>query len=170
MRLLVITGTMGSGKTAVLAETSDLLRALNVEHAAIDLDALGGAYLSNRANNDQTMYENLASISQNYARAGLTRFLVARAIETRAELDRCSKAIGATETVVCRLLASEEVLRRRVAEREQGVRRKEFIQRVSKLTETLDKACLEDFTVSTEDHDVTAVAREVLLRAGWISE
>jgi predicted ABC-type ATPase len=38
--LLIITGTMGSGKTTILAEASDILKRLDVSHAAIDLDAL----------------------------------------------------------------------------------------------------------------------------------
>ena len=39
--VLVITGSMGSGKTTVLGEASDILSAANVAHAAIDVDALG---------------------------------------------------------------------------------------------------------------------------------
>ncbi len=38
--VLVITGSMGAGKTTVMAEASDLLSAAGVSHAAIDLDAL----------------------------------------------------------------------------------------------------------------------------------
>ena len=98
--LLVITGTMGSGKTSVLAEASDLLTLQKIPHAQIDLDALGGAYLSEGVRSNDTMHENLASISQNYARLGLTHFLVARAIESRAELEECRRAVGATETIV----------------------------------------------------------------------
>ena len=43
--LLIITGTMGAGKTAVLGEASDILAQRQIVHAAIDLDALGLAYL-----------------------------------------------------------------------------------------------------------------------------
>ena len=39
--LLIITGSMGSGKTSVLGEASDLLAGRHVIHAAIDLDILG---------------------------------------------------------------------------------------------------------------------------------
>ena len=46
----------------------------------------------------------------------------------------------------------------------------DFIERVTTLSEILDEARAEDFTISTEDRSVTDVAREVLLRAGWISE
>ena len=43
--LLIITGTMGAGKTSVLGEASDILALRGIAHAAIDLDALGLAHL-----------------------------------------------------------------------------------------------------------------------------
>jgi hypothetical protein len=56
------------------------------------------------------MYENLCSVSKNYAALGVGRFLLARAIEDRAELDLCREAVSATHTVVCRLTASLETM------------------------------------------------------------
>ena len=153
------------------SSSAKTLRSLQkIPHAQIDLDALGGAYLAGGVRSNGRMYENLASISQNYARLGLTRFLVARATESRAELEECRRAVGATETIVCRLAATDETMQKRVAERERGVFRDKFVQRITKLTEILDKASIEDFTVSTEGRSVTDVARELLWRAGWIPE
>jgi predicted ATPase len=40
-RLLLITGTMGAGKTTLMAETSDVLIERGIVHAAIDPDTLG---------------------------------------------------------------------------------------------------------------------------------
>ena len=168
MILLVITGTMGSGKTSVLQEASDVLAQYRIPHAAVDLDALGGARCVDDA--DDVMYENLASISHNYAGLGLTRFLVARAIESRADLNRCCRAVGATETLVCRLVANHDTMTRRVTEREQGMLQKELVRRVTLLTEILDKARVEDFTISTENRRVTETAHEMLVRAHWIVE
>jgi ABC-type uncharacterized transport system fused permease/ATPase subunit len=47
---LLITGSMGSGKTTVLSEASDLLTVRNIPHASIDLDALGTAHLPSSEN------------------------------------------------------------------------------------------------------------------------
>jgi hypothetical protein len=82
--LLVITGSMGAGKTAVLGEASDILSMRQIVHAAIDLDALGLACLPAGAVTDAVMYENLRSIRRNYAALGVQRFLLARAIEDEA--------------------------------------------------------------------------------------
>ena len=42
---VAITGSMGSGKSTTMAEASNLLTFADIEHAAIDLDALGLAHL-----------------------------------------------------------------------------------------------------------------------------
>jgi len=71
--LLIITGSMGAGKTSVLGEASDLLRLEGVAHAAIDVDALGLAFLPAAGRNDAVMYCNLRAVWNNYAALGVTR-------------------------------------------------------------------------------------------------
>src|SRR5882762_1934691 len=99
--LLIITGSMGSGKTTVLAEASDILAIRNIPHATIDLDALGTAHLPPEINDNGVMYRNLRSVWENYAVLGLTRLMLARAVENRAELERCRSAVSGAETLVC---------------------------------------------------------------------
>lgn len=167
--LLIMTGSMGAGKTAVLAEASDLLALRQIAHAAIDFDALGLAHLPSATCNDDVMYDNLRSVCENYAALGVRRFLLARAIEDRAQLERCRNIIQATNTVVCRLTASIETMERRIEMRESGVSQREYVARVTKLNAVLDDARLEDFTVSNEDRSLSDVALEMLIKAGWIS-
>jgi ribose 1,5-bisphosphokinase PhnN len=166
--LLIITGTMGAGKTTVLAEASDILALRHVVHAAIDLDALGLTHLPSAARNDDVMYGNLDSVCKNYASLGVRRFLVARAMGSRAELELCRSIISATNTVVCRLTANIEVMEQRVKMRELGVSRREYVARVTKLNAILDSARLEDFTVINEDRSLSDVAHEMLCKAGWL--
>jgi hypothetical protein len=167
--LLIITGTMGAGKTAVLGEASDILAQRQVVHAAIDLDALGLAHLPSAAFSDGVMYDNLRSICRNYAALGVQRFLLARAIEDEAQLRLCRDIVPATNTVVCRLTANIEVMKRRVHVRDFGILQREYVARVTKLNAILDRAQLEDFTVTNENRPLTEVAIEVLVQAAWIS-
>jgi hypothetical protein len=167
--LLIITGTMGAGKTTVLGEASDILALRHIAHAAIDLDALGLAHLPSAASNDGVMYRNLQSVCENYSSLGVRRLLLARALEDRAELELCRGIISATNTVVCRLTASIEAMQQRVKMRESGVSQGEYVARVAKLNVILDRARLEDFTVSSESRSLTEVAHEMLVKAGWIS-
>jgi hypothetical protein len=168
--LLIITGSMGSGKTTALAEASDVLALRHTTHAAIDLDALGLACLPSPATNDEVMYRNLQSICENYASHGVRRMLVAHAMEDRAELEKCRGIVLAASTVICRLTASIETMRQRVRAREMGVLRAEYSARVAVLNAAMDRARLEDFTVATENRSPTDVAQEMLTKAGWISD
>jgi hypothetical protein len=161
---------MGAGKSAVLAEASDILGLRLITHAAIDLDALGLAHLPSGARSDGVMYQNLQSVCSNYESAGVTRILLARAVEDRAELNRCGRAVAATNIVVCRLVASVETMQQRVQNRELGALRQEFIDRVPILDGILDCARLDDVVVVNENRSITEVAHELLVRAGWISD
>jgi hypothetical protein len=167
--LLIITGTMGAGKTAVLGEASDILARRQIVHAAIDLDAFGLAHLPSAVRSDGVMYENLRSVCRNYAALGVQRFLVARALENSAQLKLCRDIIPAVNTVVCRLTASLEAMERRVQIRDLGISQLEYVARVAKLNVILDRGRLEDFAVNNENSSLTDVALEMLAKAGWIS-
>ena len=166
--VLVITGNMGSGKTTILAEASDLLTAAGIVHAAIDLDMLGIGHLREEAWPD-VPYRNLSCVWQNYANAGASRLLIAEALESSRELSRIQEAVPGAAIVVCRLDANLETLRRRVAQREIGALRDTFVARVDQLQVLIDRAQLEQFTLPTDDGtSVTNIAREMLHRADWL--
>jgi hypothetical protein len=161
---------MGAGKTAVLGEASDILAQRQIVHAAIDLDALGLAHLPSALRSDGVMYDNLRSICSNYAALGVRRFLVARAIEDSAQLRLCRDIIPAVSIAVCRITASIEAMERRVETRDLGISQRKYIARVAELNVILDRARLEDFTVTNENRSLTDVALEMLVRAGWIAK
>ena len=166
--VIVITGNMGSGKTTILAEASDLLTAGGIVHAAIDLDTLGIGHLPETAWPDLP-YRNLSCVWQNYSAAGASRLLIAEAVESSSELGRIQDAVPGAQIVVCRLTATLETLRRRVARREIGALRDTFVARVDKLQLLIDGAQLEDFTLTTDDgSSVTNIARELLSRGRWL--
>ena len=160
---------MGAGKTAVLAEASDILALRQIAHAAIDLDGLGLAHLPS-AGSDGVMYRNLQSVCNNYASLGIRRLLLARAMEDRAELELCRGIVSAIKTVVCRVTAGMETMQQRVRMRESGISQNKYVDRVAKLNAILDRARLEDFTVTNENRLLTDVAQEMLITAGWISD
>jgi adenylylsulfate kinase len=167
--LLIITGSMGAGKTSVLAEASDILALRRIVHAAIDLDALALAHLPSAASNDDVMYSNLQSVCRNYVALGVTRLLLARAIEDRAELELCRSVVAAANTQVCRLTASIDTMQQRVRTRESGALQAQYVDRVAILDAILDRARLEDFVVINENRPINDVAQEMLIKAGWIS-
>jgi hypothetical protein len=94
------------------------------------------------------MYRNLQSVCNNYASVGVRRLLLAPAMEGHAELEFCRGVVSAANTAVCRLTASVEEMQRRVLRRELGVSQREYLARAAKLNTILDRARLEDFTVT----------------------
>lgn len=166
--LLIITGSMGAGKSAVLAEAGDILALRHISYAAIDVDSLGLVHLPSAARTDTVMYENLRVVCTNYSGVGVRRFLFARALESREELELCRQAVPGARTAICRLAASIDTMRQRVTARESGILQPEFVARVAELSATLDRVRLEDFVVENENRSLTEVALEVLVRAGWI--
>lgn len=168
-RLLILTGTMGSGKSAVLGEASDILAEHGIVHAAIDVDALGLAHLSFGAS-DAVMWDNLRSLCTNYSELGVQNVLLARALETASELRMCQEIVSAKNTMVCRLTASMAVMQRRVELREPGISGGAYVARVAILNSLLENAHLENFIVKNEDRSLTEVAMEVLEKAGWLAD
>jgi Cdc6-like AAA superfamily ATPase len=166
--VLVISGSMGTGKTAVLGEASDLLSARNVVHAAFDLDAMGLLLLP-EAQSRELHYRNLAMFYVNCREAGVKRFLFAAAIESREALNDLARATGNPIVTVCRLIASQATMDNRLRTREVGMRQHEFLERSRMLNSILDAANVEDFWIQNDGHNVTAVAEEMLVRANWIT-
>jgi nucleoside-triphosphatase THEP1 len=166
IKLFVITGSMGAGKTTILGEASDLLTASNIAHAAVDLDALGMYHVPDAPTDLEG--ENLAAVLRNYSAAGIDRLLVAVAIESAKDLERLRAALRDAELTVCRLRAAVNTMQRRVRERERGIFQQRYVDRVATLESRLDEARVEDYSVETEDRTVTDVAREMLERAGWL--
>lgn len=164
--VLVISGSMGSGKTTVMAEASDLLAAAGIVHAAIDLDALAVGHFPILP--FDLPERNLASIWQNYASAGIRRLLIAEALDTTAKRDQIVRVIPEAAVVVCRLRARIETMESRVRQREPGMLQPELVARVRTLEALLDSTPVADFEVDNDGRLVTTVAREALRLAGWL--
>jgi len=167
--LLIISGSMGAGKTTVLSEVSDLLAEEHIPHGAIDLDWLGVMYPSQGEHGERLSFANLAAIWPCYKNAGARRLVVACVVEDRSELRHYEKAVPGAEVVVCRLTASSETMRDRLRVREPGLFQPKALARSTELDSILKKSRAEDFVVNNDaGRSITEVAREVLTGAGWL--
>ncbi len=159
---------MGSGKTTVLSEASDLLAKAGVAHAAIDLDWLTIMYPVQGNYGQQLMLNNLTAIWPIYAAAGAERLLVARVVEDRSELQYYREAVPGAEPIVCRLTAPIQTMQERLRCREPGMFQAQGVARSAALADILRRSRAEDFTVDNGvGRSINDVAREVLSRAGW---
>jgi predicted ABC-type ATPase len=117
-RALVVTGTVGVGKTTVAEKVADLLADAGQPHAWIDLDALSAAWPrpSDDPFNNRLTAHNLACVATNMAAAGARSLVLAGVVQTPDVLDLYENAIGVAITVV-RLKSPPEVVDARLRRR-----------------------------------------------------
>lgn len=166
---LLLSGTVGVGKSTVAAEINDVLAELMIPNAAVDLDALVWQWPSSGKWNSNLMFENLASLWPNYQSHGAGHLIIARVLEDRSELVRYENAVPGAVITVCRLTVPEAVRLDRLALRmPPGPSRDWHLARSVELESILARQGCEDFTVENGDRPVREVAVEVLVRAGWV--
>jgi hypothetical protein len=93
--VLLVTGPVGVGKSAVLHEADALLVKAGVRHATVELEEIARFWPRAADNQDSQplVYRNLASQWSNFAARGAERLLLAGLVEQRSDLHRISEAI-----------------------------------------------------------------------------
>lgn len=175
--VLLVTGTLGSGKTEVVREINEVLRVRGVSNATIDLDWIGKgrppadqppAVWKYGARTADLQVDNLRVMWPNYERLGIPRLLLAGVVESREHMMGILDAVDARDFAVCRLTAPRAVLRERISRRELGIAH-DFIQRYSRdVDEHLDALKIASITVANDGSmPLTEVAEKVLAESGW---
>jgi adenylylsulfate kinase len=168
-RAILLTGTVGSGKTAVTIAIGELLERRGLPYALVDLDWLGWvdpapfSLLTQRA----VLAENLRLIWPTFREAGVERLVLARYAEDRAQLDDFRGALPGVQLAVVRLVASEEVIERRLRARDTGAQLAEHLAETAEFAARAEASALEDAVVENGDRPLAEVAAEVLAAAGW---
>jgi hypothetical protein len=112
---VIVIGPPGSGKTSVLTALHDLLADCDVEHAAIEVEALAWTH---PATSDAESFRHLGSMVRSYEAAGHRLFLVGATATSPDYLAAVVAAVAADEHLVVRLEADPATLRRRIVARE----------------------------------------------------
>jgi adenylylsulfate kinase len=168
--VIVVTGTIGAGKTAVALEMAVILREHRIPHAMADLDALSECWPvpDDDPSNVGVTLCNLAAAWANYRDAGAQRLVVAGVIEGRDDLDRIRASIPGAEVTVCRLTASPAVLRKRIVGRAVGSGVEWDLARAPELDAVLDALDVVVLRLTNEAKTVREVAMELLDAAAWL--
>jgi hypothetical protein len=118
--VLLVTGPVGVGKTAVLLAAGDLLTEAGVPHAAVVLEEIQRSWPAPPDDqwNERLGHRNLASLWSNFAAAGAERLLLERVLEQRSQLRHLREAIPGAEVTVVWLRAPLALIERRVRGRE----------------------------------------------------
>jgi hypothetical protein len=167
--VLLISGTVGSGKSTIAAEINDLLVEREIPNAAVDLDVLVWQWPSTSPWNSDLCFKNLAVLWPNYQAHGAQRLILARVLEDGDDLDRYRAVIPGADITGCRLSTTQLLRERRLRERmPPGPSLDWHLHRTAELEEILQRRALEDFVVDNGERTVRDVAHEVLMRARWL--
>lgn len=170
-RALLLTGTVGVGKTTTADAVGDRLREQGVPHAVVDLDELSRCWPAPADDPFHTALQlrNLAALVRAYRDAGAVRLVLAGVCESRNDRDRYADALEVPLQVV-RLLGSAAVLEPRLRTRHAGDPEglAWHLHRRGELDAVLDAAEVADVAVLVDGLTRAAVADAVLRSAGWL--
>ena len=170
--VVVVTGTIGAGKSTVAAAMSEILHEQGTRHGLIEVDWLGEVYPapdpSNPYSTDLAM-KVLSSVWPHYLGAGITRAIVTMTLENREELRDLLAAMESPPATVVRLLASQTTREERIKAREFGNLRDLFLEKTADIEYQMDCFGIGDFSVENESRLPHASATEILQRLGWIT-
>jgi hypothetical protein len=160
---LLLTGTIGSGKTVVAAELGALLEKRGTPVALIDLDWLNWVHLGPAfTRHDDLLVRNLTAIWPNFLAAGADSFVLVRAVEKQATIDAIRAALPDADLTVVRLVASPAAIEARLRRRDAGATLAEHLAEAGRFTRAMDEGSLEGAAVSNDGRAVRAVAEDVL--------
>ncbi len=167
---LLITGTVGAGKTSVAEAAGELLADAGTAHAVIDLDRLSEAWPAPADDpfNQRLELQNLTAVAGNYAEAGARRLVLAGVVASIADRSRYEEAVG-MPLHICRLDVDLAIVRQRLAQRHAGQEPvlRWHLDRSAELDALLRAAAVEDFVLDVGRCSVLDVARQALSAVGW---
>ncbi len=170
MKALVVSGTLGAGKTFVAAAIRDVLAARGERVAAIDLDWLcqcDPAPLDDPYN-DALAFANLASVYPNYVAEGVEYLVLARIVADLDDRVRYGTALPGAELQIALLTASSSMRRHRIVRRERpGPWRDGHLARTDMVADALAALAVEDVRVATDERTGAEIADEILGGLGW---
>lgn len=167
-RALLLTGTLGAGKTTVAIEIGEVLTEHATPHAVIDLDWLcwaGPDFDSETIH--ALLRDNLAMVAQRFRRNGIGSFVLARGLLDPSHREAVRAAMPEVDLRVVRLDASAATLRQRLTARDSGANLDTHLSELAGFTELVERARVEDAVVRNDFGPIREVALAALAAAGW---
>ena len=168
--VVVITGTIGSGKSTIAGLASEILHDRGIKHGLIEVDWLEGVYPAPDPSDPYSTafaMKNLRALWPNFLEAGITRAIVTMTLENRQELNDLLAALGnPPDATVVRLEASQAVREERIKSREFGALRELFLAKTGDIEAKMRRYGIGDVVLENEEEPHRVVSR-LLEEIGW---
>jgi hypothetical protein len=168
---VILTGTVGAGKTTTMHALGALLAARGVPHALVDMDAVRLLHPARAADpfQQELALRNLGDLARNYREAGARVVLVAAVVESAADLPRHAAALGARDPLLVRLTVDADAVRSRLDARhgDDAAALAWHRARAPELAAIIDAADLGGLAIDTTSRTPAEVSTLVADRAGW---
>lgn len=167
--MLVVTGPIGVGKSAVVHDADALLLDAGIPHATVVTEEIARCWPLSpedpvlRATH---LYRNVAALWCNFEARGAARLLVEMLIQHRSDLQPMRKAVPNAAITVVRLQAPLALIEQRIRRREPDPEQE--LSGARWWHPRMDLLKVEDFLVDNGCRPVREVAHEVLRVAGWL--
>jgi Mrp family chromosome partitioning ATPase len=169
VRVVVITGPPGAGKSSVLAALADALSDDDVPHAALDIEMV---VWTHPALTETQWTHHVRRTCELFREAGHQLLLLAQTLETDADRAQLLTAIEPAAAFIVRLEAEPDTLAARITRRESpawsGLA--PLVEHARELAATMSALNGVDLILSTEGRRPEHVAARILAaRAEWLS-
>jgi len=168
LHVLLISGTVGAGKTTLALKMHDILSNHEIPNSCLDLDHLSYSWPANGPFNSTTVFKALEKVLPVYLETGVQYLILPRVVEQENELHKYSEILNPTSMTLIRVTASEKTRLTRLKSRESGESLKWHLNRTTELEEILQKSALEDHLISNENSPVEETALNVLKLIKWL--
>ena len=150
---ILLTGTVGAGKTTVLTEIGELLDAAQEPYALVDLDWLAWIRPAEGSGATVTgvLCENLRHVATTFRSVDIRRIAVARAISDPGEVEAIRVALGADRLTVVRLTATPGAIELRLRTRDRGAQLTEHLVEAQAFSAAAEVAGIGDVVPRTDD-------------------
>ena len=166
--VLVVTGPIGVGKTAVLHEADSILVQREAHHATVELEEIARCWTAGVAPSRVAFVsQNLATLWSNFAGVGATRLLLSALVERRQDVERISEAVPGAVVAVARLHAPLAVLEQRIRLRELASPDGE-LDGARWWTRHFEVEHPEDYVVESDRRPIREIAVDLLRLGGWL--
>lgn len=163
---LIITGTVGVGKTSTLYYGSEMLVRAEVPHCALDVDALWSGYPG--WCDTKMALRNVRAVWMNFLSVGADKLLLADVVETTSHARQFQQVCELDSITVCRLRATDAEVASRLEGRDSGDRLDRHLVRAVELAALLEARAIGDVVIDVNGKDHDEVAAEVLRTIGWL--